>query len=263
MGDVIRELGKRPLGDTGLEVSRLALGTVKFGRTEGLRYPRGFTIPEMGQLDQLLGLAADLGVNLLDTAPAYGDSEHKLGRLLASRRDQFMICTKVGEEFENGRSTFDFSPAHTRRSVERSLRRLRRDVLDIVLVHSDGRDEEIARTSGALETLDELRQAGTIRAYGMSTKAPSGARLALERTGVAMIAWNLDDDSHADVLEEARERGKGVLIKKALASGHRPDLDQAMGTIFQRFNPATVVIGTIDPEHLKANAAGVVRAVGR
>ena len=254
-------LTKRLLADTGLEVSRLALGTVKFGRTEGLRYPRDFVIPELRQLDQLLGLAADLGVNLLDTAPAYGDSEQKLGKLLAGRQDRFLICTKVGEEFHNGTSTFDFSPSHTRHSIERSLRRLRRDVLDLVLVHSDGRDEEIARTSGVLGTLDELKQAGTIRAYGMSTKTPSGARLALERTGVAMVTWNLDDDSHAEVLNEARERGQGVLIKKALASGHRPELDRVFSTLFRRFDPATVVIGTINPEHLTANVASVDRAV--
>ncbi|MCG8458536.1 MAG: aldo/keto reductase [Holophagales bacterium] len=254
---------RRQLGNTGIEVGRLGLGTVKFGRREGLYYPRPFTIPDEKQLDVLLGLASDLGIDLLDTAPAYGDSESKLGRLLAGRQDRFVICTKVGEEFVDGRSTFDFSPAHTRRSIERSLRRLRRDTLDIVLVHSDGRDEQIARASGVLETLDELRRAGSIRAYGMSTKTPSGARLALERTDLAMIAWNLDDDSPADVLAEARERGRGVLIKKALASGHRAEPDRALGMLFRRFDPTAVVLGTIDPEHLRANAAAVARAVSR
>ncbi|MEM8929992.1 MAG: aldo/keto reductase [Acidobacteriota bacterium] len=257
----LRSAAKRAIGSTDLEIGRLALGTVKFGRTEGLHYPHGFSIPDMKQLDALLGLTSDLGIDLLDTAPAYGDAERKLGRLLVDRPGRFVICTKVGEEFADGRSTFDFSPAHTRRSIERSLRRLRRDVLDIVLVHSDGRDEEIARTSGVLETLDALRREGTIRAYGMSTKTPAGARLALEHTDLAMIAWNLDDDSHAEVLEEARVRGQGVLIKKALASGHRIELDRTFGTLFERFDPTAVVLGTIDPEHLKANADAVARAV--
>ena len=76
-------LSRRQLGATGLEVSRLALGTVKFGRNEGVRYPQPFELPSDAQLDTLIGCAAELGVNLLDTAPAYGHSETRLGRLLA------------------------------------------------------------------------------------------------------------------------------------------------------------------------------------
>ncbi len=254
---------RRSIGNTGVEISRLGLGTVKFGRCSGLRYPHPFEIPSHHELDALLGLAEDLGIVLLDTAPAYGDAEAKLGRLLAGRHDRFVISTKVGESFSDGISTFDFSPRHTRLSVERSLRRLRRETLDLVLVHSNGQDIDIANDSGVLEELDRLRTAGSIRAIGMSTKTKEGARLALDRTDLAMIAWNLDDDSHATVLEEARARGQTVLIKKALASGHRPDPTQAMKSLFCRFDPASVVIGSISPDHLRANADAVERAVRR
>ena len=124
----------RELGTTGIRVSPLGLGTVKIGRDEQVKYPRGFVIPDDAAVRELLTLAGDLGINLVDTAPAYGNSEERLGQLLPDKAD-WVVVTKVGEIFEHGQSRFDFSAAHTRLSVERSLRRLGRDYVDIVLVH--------------------------------------------------------------------------------------------------------------------------------
>ena len=125
----------RALGDTGIAVSALGLGTVKLGRDQGVKYPEGFTIPDDRAATALLDQARELDINLIDTAPAYGNSEQRLGKLLKGQRANWVICSKVGEEFENGQSRFDFSPEHTRASVIRSLRRLNTDVIDMVLVH--------------------------------------------------------------------------------------------------------------------------------
>ena len=84
------------LGRTGLAVSPLGLGTVKFGRNQGVKYHSAFEIPDEDALGDLLDLARSLGINLLDTAPAYGDSETRLGRLLRGRRDKWVIVGKVG-----------------------------------------------------------------------------------------------------------------------------------------------------------------------
>src|SRR5687768_5179148 len=130
----------RPLGNTGLEISALGLGTVKIGRNEQVKYPASFSIPDDTAVIMLLAQAYELGINLIDTAPAYGNSEERLGQLLHKRQD-WVIVTKVGEEFTEGKSFFDFSASHTRASVERSLKRLNTDFLDIVLIHSDGNDE--------------------------------------------------------------------------------------------------------------------------
>ena len=150
----------RPLGRTGLEVSALGLGTVKLGRDQGVKYPERFTIPDDRSAAALLALARDLGINLVDTAPAYGTSEERLGRLLRGQRREWVICSKVGEEFDAGGSRFDFSPEYTRRSVLRSLQRLQTDVLDIVLVHSAGDDLGIIRRMGTLQALAALKKVG-------------------------------------------------------------------------------------------------------
>ena len=114
----------KEIGSTGIRASRLGLGTVKFGRNEGVKYPQGFTIPDEAALADLLVLTKDLGINMLDTAPAYGTSEERLGRLLKGQRQDWVIVGKAGEDFVNGESHFDFTPEGIVASGERSLKRL-------------------------------------------------------------------------------------------------------------------------------------------
>jgi aryl-alcohol dehydrogenase-like predicted oxidoreductase len=246
----------RALGNTGMQVSALGLGTVKLGRDQGVKYPAQFDIPDDRAARDLLHLALDLGINLLDTAPAYGNSEERLGTLLKGNRQPWLICSKVGEEFENGISTFDFSPEHTRISVERSLRRLQTDYIDMVLVHSDGNDIDIIRHTGVLETLAELKQQGWIRAFGMSTKTLEGGLLAAERSDVVMVTYNLSEQTDLPTLDYCRDNGKGVLIKKALASGHQCEGDaiaEAFRLIFGHAGTGSAIVGTINPAHLRDN----------
>ena len=80
-----------------IPLPRLGLGTVAFGRDWGLKYARRARLPSDAELDQLLGTALDLGVTLLDTAPAYGTSEERLGQLLRQWPGRFLLSTKVGE----------------------------------------------------------------------------------------------------------------------------------------------------------------------
>jgi len=150
----------RPLGHNGPQVSPLGLGTVKLGRDQGVKYPSGFQIPDDEAARMLLKLARDLGINLIDTAPAYGQSEERLGPLLRGQRQDWVIVSKVGEEFSDGQSRHDFSAAHTRRSVERSLKRLETDYIDLVLVHSDGNDLAILNDSEVYPTLAALKREG-------------------------------------------------------------------------------------------------------
>ncbi|MEZ5436373.1 MAG: aldo/keto reductase [Pseudomonadales bacterium] len=247
----------RALGSTGMQVSALGFGTVKLGRTEGVKYPQPFVVPDDRAARALLDVARDLGINLLDTAPAYGNSEERLGKLLKADRKQWLICSKVGEEFSEGQSAFDFSAAHTRMSVERSLRRLQTDYIDMVLVHSDGNDLDIIHHSQALQTLAELKQRGWIRAFGMSTKTVEGGLLAAAQSDVVMVTYNLNEQADVAVLDYCHAHKKGALIKKAFASGHRCDGDavtEALEMIFAHAGSSAAIVGTINPAHLRENA---------
>lgn len=257
----------RELGSTGLLTSAIGLGTVKLGRNEGVKYPQDFTIPDDVEATALLALARELGINLVDTAPAYGNSEERLGRLLKGQRSDWIICSKVGEEFCAGRSSFDFSPEHTIRSVERSLLRLGTDVIDIVLVHSDGDDLRIIREFGTLQALAELKARGLIRAFGMSTKTVEGGIAAAAASDAVMITYNLAAQQEAAVLDACAAQNKGALVKKALASGHlAADLEDpvqaSMDLVFSHPGVTSAIIGTISPEHLRDNVAAARRALG-
>ncbi|MFV3325357.1 aldo/keto reductase [Pseudomonas sp. NY15372] len=259
----------RPLGSTGLKVSPLGLGTVKLGRDQGVKYPNGFTIPGDDEARLLLAQARELGINLIDTAPAYGRSEERLGPLLRGQRDHWVIVSKVGEEFDNGQSHFDFSAAHTRLSVERSLRRLETDHLELVLVHSDGNDVQILEQQGVYQTLAELKQEGKILGYGLSGKTVEGGLKALEQGDCAMVTYNLNEQAERPVLDYAAEHGKAILVKKALASGHiclAPGVDPVQASfelLFAHPGVSSAIVGTINPLHLAHNVATVARILGQ
>ncbi|MDR9752129.1 aldo/keto reductase [Pseudomonas sp. SZMC_28357] len=257
----------RPLGNTGLSVSPLGLGTVKFGRDQGVKYPQGFQIPGDDDARRLLKMARDLGINLIDTAPAYGHSEERLGPLLRDQRHDWVIVSKVGEEFANGQSSHDFSAAHTRRSVERSLQRLETDFIDLVLVHSDGNDLAILNDSEVYPTLAELKREGKIRGFGFSGKTVEGGLRALEQGDCAMVTYNLNEQSETAVIDYAVAHGKAILVKKALASGHvilSSGVDPVRASfelLFAQTGVASAIVGTINPLHLAHNVATVANVL--
>lgn len=249
---------QRALGSTGMQVSALGLGTVKLGRNQQVKYPSGFELPDDASVSRLLQLAADAGINLLDTAPAYGSSEERIGKLL-QERERWILCSKTGEEFSDGHSHFDFSARHTRASVERSLRRLRTDWLDLVLIHSDGKDLDVLERSDCVETLLQLKAEGLVRAIGMSTKTDAGGCAAAERLDVVMLTWNRQQRDEA-ALQTAARLGKGVLVKKGLMSGHvmpsgSDSLRSSMELVLREPGVSSMIVGTINPDHLRGNVA--------
>ena len=251
---------RRSLGSTGIDVSPLGLGTVKIGRNQQVKYPQGFDLPDDDTVGELLALAWDLGINFIDTAPAYGASEERLGALMPSR--DWVIMTKVGEIFENGQSRFDFSAQHTRQSVENSLNKLRRDWLDVVLVHSDGNDMEIINTTAVLQTLDAMKQEGKIRAYGMSTKTVAGGCWIVEHADVVMATLNLESDAELPVIKHAHALNKGVVIKKGLQSGHTASVEDAFRYVLSQAGVSSMIVGTINPAHLRSNVEICNRVLG-
>jgi len=239
-----------------MDVSLLGLGTVKLGRRDGVKYPEPFELPDDAEVERLLDTARELGINLLDTAPAYGSSEARLGRLLRGRRNDWLIATKVGEHFENGHSSYDFTPEAVRQSVKRSLQHLHTDRLDVVLIHSDGNDLDILDHLGTLECLLDLKSRGWIRAAGISHKTVQGAERAIALgADVIMATLNLTATGEADVIARAGRAGVGVLVKKALASGHAGK--DSLRYAASRPGVSSVIVGTLSPEHLRENALAV------
>ncbi|MCB1864758.1 MAG: aldo/keto reductase [Chromatiales bacterium] len=248
----------RALGHTGIEISPIVLGSVKFGRNTGVKYPRPFDLPTDAEIRDLLALARELGINAIDTAPAYGVAEQRLGALLETPAD-WVLISKVGEAFDGKNSCFDFSANATRDSVERSLRRLGRETIDIVLVHSNGDDLAIARDEPVLETLATLKREGAIRAIGMSTKTVAGALWCAEHCDVVMLTLNPGHTVELPAIDACNANGCGVLVKKGFASGHladRPDgAKQAIEFVLGTPGVHALVVGTINPAHLRANVA--------
>ena len=246
----------REMGNTGIQVSPLGLGTVKFGRNQQVKYPSGFEIPDDRQVQNLLSLSKELGINLVDTAPAYGNSQQRLGQLLTGPRDGWVIVSKVGEIFENAQSRFDFSYDYTITTVENSLRELKTDYIDVVLIHSDGDDRRILREEGALDALETLKQQGKIRAHGMSSKTIDGGLEVVRLMDVVMATCNLAYNDELPVLETAEKLHKGVLIKKGLQSGHvnaDNGVQEAMSFVFGQPGVSSMIVGTINPKHLESN----------
>lgn len=149
----------RTLGRTGLRVSRIGLGS---GGPSRLGQATGRS-PE--QMLRLVRLARELGVTLFDTAPGYGESEAILGRALAGEpRDELVIATKARPKLRWG----PLAGVRLRRSVEKSLRRLRVETIDLLQFHSVTPGE----IDGVLERLmpvaERLRERGSIRFIGLT-----------------------------------------------------------------------------------------------
>ncbi len=252
-------MDRRHIGRSGLGITPIGFGAFKIGRNTGTKYDQGYALPTEEQAGRVLNGVLDLGINHIDTAPAYGLSEQRIGVALSGRRGEFVLSTKVGETYEDGRSVYDFSSDAIRQSVERSLVRLRTEVVDLLLIHSDGRDVEIMEQTDAVSTLQGLRDQGLTRAIGLSAKTPEGVRVALGWADAVMVEYHREDTSHAGVMGEAHAAGVGVLVKKGLASG-RHDAREAIGFALSNAAVTSLTIGGLNLEHLRANveAAEVV-----
>ena len=250
----------RQLGYGGPLISPLALGGTKFGRVEGLKYPSSFRLPNDSVLSELFAIAKYSNINLVDTAPAYGNSEERIGALIG-KDPHWIIATKVGETFVDGRSIFDFTPVFIRNSVEQSRQLLGRDILDIVTLHLPDDDETILRNNETIDTLLDLQAKGIIGKIGASTKTVVAGKMAAKSLDLVMIALNGTKQNQRPVLEAAAAAEKGVLVKKPLDSGHAKDAGSTLGDLVCQKGVTTVVTGTINPRHLHENIASVRRAL--
>ena len=178
--------------------------------------------------DRLLGALLDLGVALVDTAASYAGSEAAIGRAIGARRDRYTLVSKCGQQV--GDETAEaWSAELIANSVDRSLRRLRTDHIDVMLLHSCAL--EILQRGEALEALRQARAAGKIRFLGYSGDNEAVV-WAAEQPDVAVIETSISiaDQHNIDgALAVAQRRNLGVLAKRPIANAAWKQPEQQPG----------------------------------
>ncbi len=206
----------RPLGNSGLLVSELTLGTLSFGG-EGI-FARVGEVQVEGARRQI-DIATEAGVNLFDTADLYshGLSEEVLGAALGDKRKDVLVATKVRSPMSDDPNDSGASRYHIMRSVENSLRRLKTDWIDLYQIHNwDG----VTPVEETVEAMDRLIQAGKIRYWGTSNYT---AWQMMKTLGVAALSGQVKPISQQiNYTPESRE-AEYELLPMAL--------DQNIGTL--------------------------------
>ena len=234
----------RQFGNTELKVSALGLGAALLNSR--------YTGPEGSKIT--LNKAFELGINFYDTAPSYGQgsSEEIIGEVFQKKREQAIITTKFGDsptaalkavskfkplfrklvqrvpglksrvrKFVNSQTKKDFEPSSMIKSVEDSLRRLRTDYIDLLLLHSPSR--EIIVRGNVFEQLQSLQQQGKIRYYGVSTDVDNSLLLLKNpelEISALQIAFNLLEQEAIDkVIPLAKKRGVAIVAREPFAHG--------------------------------------------
>ena len=207
-------MNKRSFGRTGYEVTPLGFGAA----------PVAYLKTEQDQAARVVHQLLDAGVNLIDTAASYPGSETFLGEQVSDRRDDFILVSKCGQKIPESDSP-PWSAVTITATVDRALRQLRTDHLDVMLLHSCSLD--VLQKGEALGALAEAREAGKIRFAGYSGDNEAAA-YAAELSDIVVIetSISLADQYNIDVvLPKAVKNRVGILAKRPIAnSAWRPTL---------------------------------------
>ncbi|HEY7307760.1 MAG TPA: aldo/keto reductase [Gemmataceae bacterium] len=197
---------KRQLGKTDMSVSVLGFGGAEIG----------FEKAAAQTVAELLNSALDAGLNIIDTAECYLQSEELIGQAVAGRRKDFHLFSKCGHPDNPG--VEDWRPESLRASIERSLKRLRTDHLDLVQLHSCS--EEELRKGDVIRALEDARQKGHTRYIGYSGDG-GAARYAIEcgRFDTLQTSVSIADQEALELtLPLAHQRQMGVIAKRPIAN---------------------------------------------
>ena len=265
----------RQLGNTDLHVSRLGVGLAEIGFE--------LTPADVAEAAAVLNHALDGGILFLDTAACYDISEELVGRTVAQRRDEYVLATKAGH-VTDGYQGEPWTKQTVADSIDRSLRRMKTDHVDLVQLHSCGVD--VLARGEVIEALQEARQAGKTRYIGYSGDNES-AQWAVD-SGLfhtLQTSFNLvEQKARYGLLQKAKAQGMGVIIKRPIANGawgaaqspsgyaqqywERAQTMQAQGPIadapenrillalgftLSHAEVDTAIVGTRNPAHMQAN----------
>ena len=225
-------LPTRKLGRTGFDITTLGFGSA----------PVGFLSQDKDAEGKLLNTVLDAGVNLLDTAAMYPGSEELIGKYVGHRIDDFVLVSKCGQAIPEAPDAPAWSAQVITATIERALKRLNTDVLDVMLIHSC--DLETLKKGEAIGALVEAREAGKIRFAGYSGDNEAVAWAAAHpEIAVIETSVNIVDQANIDlVLPIAQKHNVGVLAKRPIANGAWRDASEQKAfyknytkTYYQRF----------------------------
>jgi hypothetical protein len=266
---------KQTLGKTALEVSRLGAGLSEIGYR--------LTFADEAKASQILNTALDAGINFLDTSACYNISEELIGRTIAYRRNEYILATKCGH-VTGGYQGREWTAPTVTHSIDRSLKRMKTDVLDLVQLHSCGVD--ILEKGEVIEALQAARDAGKTRFIGYSGDNEA-ARWAVESGlfDTLQTSFNLvEQHARTKLFAQAKAQGMGIIVKRPIANGAwgapqspsqyaaeyfrrvqmmlvegpipgAPDnpILLALGFTFAHPEVDTAIVGTHNPAHMQSN----------
>lgn len=193
----------------------------RFGQTDMMVSVLGFGGSEIGgstasTVDRLLGSALDSGLNVIDTAECYGESEALIGQAVGHRRHDYYLFTKCGHA--SGLDGPDWDPKTLQDSIDRSLQRLKTDYVDLLQLHSCS--EAVLRQGDVIDVLERARDAGKTRYIGYS--GDRNDALYAVQSGVfdtLQTSVNVADQQAIDLtISEAQKRNIGVIAKRPIAN---------------------------------------------
>lgn len=217
---IIKNMQYRQLGSTGIAVSEIGFGAWGIGGSAGGSIAYGSTDDQESRL--ALQLAYDLGVTFYDTSDfyGYGHSESLIGDALKEVRQKIVIATKVG--LLDAKGAQDFSVRHIRTSIEKSLKRLKTDAIDLYQLHSPPvallkEDEKV------VQTMHALVQEGKVRSIGISARSPEEGLYAVKEFGfqVVQVNFNLLDQRPLEngLFDFCKQQGIGIIGRTPLCFG--------------------------------------------
>lgn len=296
-----RALSQRYIPKLNRSVTFFGLGTVELGRDWGI--DKNLSVhPSEKSAEKLLNEVLGMGIGVVDSVTSYQLSEERIGKYIPPSKHSYLLITKSGEHsimandprckkasYDNiycrtPGGAYDFSPDSIRKEVTQSLKNLKANSLDVVLLHLDSNDAEIVLKKGdALRALHDLKKEGIIHFVGVSINGPA-ALYAVKNLDIDVIEleYNLLNQTNEDTIRQAHEKGIGVVIRGGLGTGlltasvakHLQDLSlpfrsqikallelvdndydslTALELYFLYSNPniSTVILGADFPEYMK------------
>ena len=257
---------KRLLGRSGLSVSALGLGTVELGMDYGLRVPNAYEQPTETDAIRIVHAALAHGINLIDTARAYGESEAIVGRALRGRREQVVLATKVKTQGPDRIAlSSDHLKQHMLDSLDTSLRLLQTDCIDLWQVHTID-DPFLSHADIAAEVFYAAKKSGKVRAIGGSTYGAAMPLKALSTDlfDVLQVGYSVFDQRQADeTFPLAAQKNVGIVARSLLLQGvltERGDyLPEPLAVLRERSRQFRQLAAEVQPS---ASAAQLALAFG-